>query len=420
MTSAKESGQRIVITGVGLVSPVGLTIESLWQTLIAGKGAVRRITAFDPAEFSCQIAAEVPEFDPEVLLNDKKLARRLDRFAQFAIYSGRQAWQQAGLDSVDKERIGIILGNGSGAMMSIEQQVLLAQEKGYRRVTPFYVPMVIPDSASGHLSVEFGTQGPHFSMATACATGADCLGTAMRMIQSGEIDAALAGGAEAGISPIGMAGFMSAKALSTRNDDPATASRPFDKDRDGFVMGEGACVMALESLAHAKARGATILGEILGYGRASDGYEIVSPHPQGRGAIRAMQLALKDAGLSADQVGYVNAHATSTLAGDGSEAFAITQVFGERVTQGKLPVSSTKSMMGHTLGAAGALEALIALLAVKHQMAPPTLNVLEQDPEVVMNVVANQAQALSGIRVAASNSFGFFGHNACLLLGEAP
>jgi 3-oxoacyl-[acyl-carrier-protein] synthase II len=417
---------RVVISGLGLVSPLGHTVDEFWANLTAGKIAVEKIKAFAPEDIACHIAAEAHGFDVETMLGDKRMERRMDRFAQFALYAARQAWKQSGLQTettdmaVDMERVAVIVGNGSGAILTIEKQVTLALEKGYRKVTPFLIPMIIPDTASGHISIELGSMGPHFSMATACATGADCLGTAMRMIQSGEVDVAIAGGTEAAVTHIGMAGFANAKALSTRNDDPRTASRPFDKDRDGFIMGEGACLFVLESLEHAQKRGANILGEILGYGRTSDGYEVVSPRPDGAGSVRAMRLAMKDAGLEPEAIGYVNAHATSTVVGDLAEARAVVTYFGERASDRQLPVSSTKSMTGHMLGAAGAIEALIALMAVRTQTLPPTMNVFNQDPQVLLDVIPNEARKVTGMKYAMSNSFGFFGHNASLIVTGPP
>jgi 3-oxoacyl-[acyl-carrier-protein] synthase II len=318
--------------------------------------------------------------------------------------------------ALDKERVAVVMGNGSGAINTMDEQAIIGRSKGYRKVTPFLIPMIIPDTASGHISVELGLQGPHFSMATACATGADCIGNAMRMIQSGEVDAAIAGGAEAGITALGIAGFMNARALSTRNNDPRTASRPFDKDRDGFVMGEGGCAVVLESLEHATARGATILGEVLGYGRTSDGYEVTSPRPDGNGSVRAMRLALKEAGLEPSAIDYINAHATSTPLGDTSEANAVIQVFGARAADGAMPVSSTKSMTGHMLGAAGAIEAVASLLTLRDQIIPPSLNIAHQDPAITLDTVPNTARKVSGFKYAMSNSFGFFGHNASLIV----
>lgn len=414
---------RVVITGIGVVSPLGLDTETFWKNLVAGQLGVGQIEQWDTSDHTCKIAAEIKDFKPDILLNDKKLARRLDRFAQFAVIAARQAWEESKLgayNDLDKERVGVVIGNGSGAINTMDAQAIIGRSKGFRKVTPFLIPMIIPDTASGHVSIEFGLQGPHMSIATACATGADAIGTAMRMIQAGEIDAAIAGGAEAGITQLGIAGFANARALSTRNEDPAHASRPFDKDRDGFVMGEGGCILTIERLEHAQARGATILGEILGYGRTSDGYEVTSPRPDGKGSVRAMQLALKEAQLAPELIGYINAHATSTPVGDTSEANAVVSLFGERARAGNLPVSSTKSMTGHMLGAAGAIEAVASLLAIRDKVVPPTMNVENQDPEIELNTVPNKAQEVSDLTYAMSNSFGFFGHNASLILAGPP
>lgn len=431
---------RVVVTGAGVVSPLGNqtgnqplghTVEAFWQALMNGTNGIKPLSRFDYPELPCQFAGEIADFDPEVfpaeIALDKKAARRMDRFAQFALIAARQAVLQSGLKPalangvMAPEEVAVIVGNGSGAIHSMEEQTMIGHTKGFRKITPFLIPMIIPDTASGHISVELGTRGPHFSMATACATGADCIGNALRMIQSGEVTCALAGGAEGAITPLGIAGFGNARALSTRNDSPQTASRPFDKDRDGFVMGEGACVLVLETLESALNRKAPILGEILGYGRTSDGYEVVSPHPEGLGSTRAMRLALKDAGLEPDAVGYINAHATSTPVGDVAESNAIVSVFGERASSGQLPVGSTKSMTGHMLGAAGAIEALIAMLAVAKQEVPPTINVFNQDPAIPLEVIAGTTgRKVSGLKVALSNSFGFFGHNASLVVGPSP
>jgi 3-oxoacyl-[acyl-carrier-protein] synthase II len=348
---------------------------------------------------------------------DKKEARRMDRYTQFAMAAAKEAYQDSGLspDSVAPERFAVVVSSAAGGIGTIETQIKEVMAKGARRCSPFLVPMMICDMAAGRIAIEYNAKGPNMAVVTACATGAHSIGDAFRIIQCDEADVAFAGGAEAPITPISVAGFAAARALSMRNDDPLHASRPFDTDRDGFVMSEGASVLILEELNHALARGAKIYGEVVGYGRSADAYDIVSPPPEGTGAVIAMKAALRDAELTPEAVDYINAHGTSTPLGDIAETKAIKHVFGEHSKPGKLVVSSTKSMTGHMLGASGSTEAAISLLTLQHQMVAPTINLQTPDPECDLDYVPNEARAVSGMKVAMSNSFGFGGHNASLI-----
>lgn len=410
---------RVVITGLGLFTPCGNDQETFWQSLIAGKSGIDRISRFDTRDYGCQIAGEVKDFNPEDYM-ERKEARRMDRFMQFSMAAARQAYEDAGLspDTVDPDRFSVVIGTGSGGIGSIEEQVKAIQADGPRKCSPFFIPMMICDMAAGRVSIAFNAKGPNMAIVTACATGTDAIGTAFRMIQNDEADIAFAGGGEAPITPSSLAGFVAARAMTRQfNDTPQQASRPFDSRRDGFVMGEGSGLLILESLEHALRRGARIYGEVAGYGRSSDAFDIVLPDPQGKGAVKAMQAALRDAGLTPATVDYVNAHATSTPAGDLTEAQAIRTVFADAAHSRKHPflVSGTKSMTGHLLGAAGSTEAIICILALREKMVPPTINVECQDPACDLDIVPNQARKADFLKVALSNSFGFGGHNASLV-----
>ena len=407
-----ESSRRVVITGLGAVTPIGNTVSSYWAGLKSGANGVAPITLFDASRHACRFAAEVKEFDPSGVL-DPKETKRWDRFCQFGVVAAKEALAHSGLEITDanRQRIGVIIGSGVGGLLTMETQAHVLEGKGPGRVSPFTVPMMIPNMATGLAAIALGAQGPSSAVATACAAGSNAIGDAFRLLQQGHADAMVCGGAESAITPLGVAGFASAKALSFRNDDPATASRPFDAERDGFVIGEGAGVLVLETLEHAQARGAEILGEIVGYAMTCDAHHITSPIPGGLGGARAMSLAIADAGLSPDEVDYVNAHGTSTPANDSNETSAIKTALGERAHQ--IPVSSTKSMTGHLLGGSGGIEAVAAVLALEHGVIPPTINHQNPDPACDLDVVPNQAREQI-ISTALSNSFGFGGHNVCL------
>lgn len=406
--------QRVVITGMGAITPIGSDLDTLWNNLISGKSGVSKVTAFDASELPTQIAAEVKDFNPEDYI-DKRDARRMDRFVHFGLAAALKALQDAGLTvgtNADPERVGVIVGSGIGGLGTWEDQHTTLLEKGPKRVSPFFIPMMIANMASGHISMLTGAKGPNTTIVTACATGSHSIGDSFRIIERGDADVMICGGAEAAIRLVGMSGFCALRAMSTRNDEPERASRPFDKDRDGFVMGEGAGVLVLESLEHALRRGARIYAELVGYGMSADAYHMTDPAPGGEGAARCMRAAIKDAGLRLEEVDYINAHGTSTPVGDKSEIAAIKSVFGEHAK--RLAVSSTKSMTGHLLGAAGGVEAIITALTIKHGMIPPTINVDNQDPECDLDVVPNVARHAE-VRTAMSNSFGFGGHNATLI-----
>lgn len=413
--AAAASRRRVVVTGLGCVTPLGVDLASSWEGALAGRSGVRTITRFDASEFAVRIAGEVPgEFD----LGDlpSKEARRLDRVVALALSASGQALAGSGLDlaSVDLERSGVAIGSGIGGMETLESGHRVLFEKGPRRVGPFTIPMAICNMSSGYTAIQHGLKGPNLCHVGACASGSHSIGEASRIIERGDADVMLAGGSEAAVTGIGVAAFSSMRALSTRNDDPAAASRPFDTDRDGFVMGEGAAVLVLEGEDHARARGATILAEVLGYAVTADAAHIAQPTEDAEGAQRCMRLALADAGLEASQVDYLNAHATSTPAGDPSETRAIRAVFGAHVD--RLAVSSTKGMTGHLLGAAGAVEALFCIKALETGWIPPTVNLDRIDPECPLDHVANKARQ-APVRIAVSNSFGFGGTNAALVLG---
>jgi 3-oxoacyl-[acyl-carrier-protein] synthase II len=402
---------RVVVTGIGVVSPMG-DKEKLWKALLNGVSGVSRISRFDASNLDVQIGAEVRDFDPTVFM-ERKEARRMDRFAQFAVAAAKMSLEDAEMELPfsKPERVGVLVGSGIGGIETVQEQSRVFWEKGADRVTPFFVPMMIPDMASGQVAIQTGAKGINSCTVTACATGTHSIGDAFRVIARGQADVILAGGSEAALCPLGLAGFMSAKALSRRNDEPQRASRPFDKGRDGFVMGEGAGVLVLESLEHALSRGAKIYGEIIGYGASGDAYHITSPAPEGEGAQRAMREALSDGGINPSDVDYINAHGTSTEYNDLYETMAIKHVFGEHAY--KLAVSSTKSLTGHLLGAAGAIEAAVCLLALTEQVIPGTYNYEEVDPECDLDYVPNQSRP-ADLQIVLSNSFGFGGHNATL------
>jgi 3-oxoacyl-[acyl-carrier-protein] synthase II len=408
------SRRRVVITGLGLVSPVGIGVEASWQALVAGRSGIGPITLFDASTYPTRIAGEVKGFEPGDWM-DKKEARRNDRFIQFALAAAEMAIQDAGLDmsKEDPEMVGCIVGAGMGGLGTIEESRTLVTERGLKRLTPFFIPSLIINLAPGQISLRYGMKGPNFSTVSACATGNHSIGDALLYIERGLADVFVAGGCEATITPLGVGGFCAARALSERNDAPEKASRPFDKDRDGFVAGEGAGLLVVEEYEHARRRGARIYAELAGYGASADAYHITTPAPEGEGGQRAMRMALKFAGVNADQVGYVNTHGTSTPLGDVAECQAINRVFGDHARSG-LVVSATKSMTGHLLGAAGGLEAVVTVLALHHGIVPPTINVDDQDPECRLDVVPNVARQKK-LDVAISNSFGFGGTNSVLL-----
>jgi 3-oxoacyl-[acyl-carrier-protein] synthase II len=409
---AERGRRRVVVTGLGLITPLGIGVEPTWTALCAGQSGIGRITKFDPAKYAAQIAGEVKGFDPAAFI-EKKEIKKMDTFIHYAVGASQMAVDDAGLKvtSEDATRVGVYIGSGIGGLGSIEYYHDILEKKGPDRVSPFFIPMTIINLASGQVAIRMGAKGPNSCAVTACATGNHCIGDAFRLIQYGEADAMVAGGAEAAITPLGVAGFAAARALSFRNDEPIKASRPFDKDRDGFVLGEGAGVVVLEELERAKRRGARIYAELVGYAMNSDAYHITAPPDEGEGAVRCMELAIKDAGISKDEVGYINAHGTSTMA-DAIETKAIKQVFGERAY--RIPVSSTKSMTGHLLGAAGGIEAVFSILALHRNLLPPTINLDHPDPECDLDYIPWKARPAS-VAVALSNSFGFGGVNACLL-----
>jgi len=408
--------RRVVITGLGIVSPLGVGIEANWSSIIAGQGGIGPITRFDATGIACTIAGEANDFDVSHWLSPKE-ARKMDRFIQFGMAAGIDAFRDCGIEvsSDNAPRIGVYIGSGIGGVETIEKTTLTYQDKGPRRVSPFYVPMSIINMASGNLSIMFGLKGPNLSMVTACTTGTHAIGEASRLIEYGDADIMIAGGAEAAITPTAMAGFANAKALSGRNDDPATASRPWDIGRDGFVMGEGAGVVALEELEHAKRRGAHIYAEVAGFGMSADAHHMTQPVPSGEGAAMCMDNCLRNAGLNPDDIDYINAHGTSTPLGDLAETQAVKRTMGHHAR--KLAVSSTKSMVGHLLGAAGGVETVYTALALERQVMPPTINLHQQDPECDLDYVPNTARD-GRIRAALSNSFGFGGTNGTLALSR--
>ncbi|MCB8931853.1 MAG: beta-ketoacyl-ACP synthase II [Chthonomonadaceae bacterium] len=406
---------RVVVTGVGAVTPLGTGVDVFWPRMLAGDSAAGPVTHLDPTEFSTRIAAEVKDFNPEDWL-DRKEARRIDLFIAYAVASSTMALKDSGLDTSGEmaEQVGVLVGSGIGGLTYMAEQMRRLVEFGPGKVSPFLVPYMIPDMASGYVSIVHGLKGPNTCVVTACATGANSLGDAYHIIKRGEAVAMLAGGTEAPVNEIGLSGFCAARAMTSRNDDPQHASRPFDLNRDGFLIAEGSAVLVLEDYDHAKARGAKNYGEILGYGMSGDAYHMTAPDPQGDGAQRAMRAALRSAGLEPSAVGYINAHGTSTSLNDKLETLAIKRVFGEGTTP---PISSTKSMIGHTLGAAGAIEGLVCLLAMRDGILPPTINYETPDPECDLDYIPNQARR-QAVDVSLSNSFGFGGHNVSLIFGK--
>jgi len=411
--------QKVYVTGVGMVTPVGLDTRSSWEALLAGTSGIDTITAFNPEGFETTFAGEARGFNPE-LYTDRKQARRLDRFAQFALAATKQAMGQANLDlgdgKVDATRVASVIGSGIGGIITMSEQWLVLKEKGPTRVSPFLVPMMLADMASGQVSILLGSKGPNYCTVSACASGADAIGQAFEMIRRGEADIAITGGTEAPVCPIAVAGFNACMALSKRNDDPKRASRPFDKDRDGFVMGEGAGIMVIESEASAVRRGVTPLVELAGYGASSDAHHVTQPAPEGEGAARAMRRALDQAGMSPGDIDYVNAHGTGTPMNDKFETLAMKSVFGAHAD--KLRVSSTKSMTGHLLGAAGGVEAVISVLSIVHGAVPPTINLANADPDCDLDYTPNVAYH-GAVRTSMSNNLGFGGHNASLVFRRA-
>ncbi|SFU56392.1 beta-ketoacyl-ACP synthase II [Alicyclobacillus macrosporangiidus] len=408
--------RRVVITGLGVVTPIGSDVPTFWRNLVEGRSGVSRIDAFDVSDYPTKIAAVVRDFNPEPYI-DKKELRRLDRFTQFAIAAARQAVEDAGLEIHEEnaERVGVYIGSGIGGIHTLLENYRTLLDRGPRRVSPFVVPMMIANMASGQVSILLGAKGPNSAAVTACATGTHAIGDAFKIIERGDADVMIAGGSEAAIVDLALAGFSNAKALSTRNDAPEKASRPFDKDRDGFVMGEGSGVIVLEALDHALARGARIRAEIVGYGMSGDAYHVTAPHPEGEGAYRAMAAALRDAGIRPEDVDYINAHGTSTDLGDVLETVAIKRLFGEHAK--RLAVSSNKSMIGHLLGAAGGVEAVATVKTIEEGILPPTINLETPDPQCDLDYVPNVARP-APVRYALSNSFGFGGHNAVIVLSR--
>jgi 3-oxoacyl-[acyl-carrier-protein] synthase II len=408
--------RRVVVTGIGAVTPLGIGVAPTWEAIRAGKSGVGLITRFDTTDFPVKIAAEVKGFDPEAFI-DKKECKRMDPFIHYAMSAAAMAMEDSGLviDDALAPRVGVYVGSGLGGLSTLEKYHQAYLEGGVRKISPFFIPMLITNLAPGQIAMRYGAKGPNISTTTACSASSHAVGEGFHAIRTGTCDAVVAGGTEATVTPLGLGGFIVMKALSTRNDDPATASRPFDKDRDGFVMGEGSAILVLEELEHARSRGAKIYAEICGYGATADAYHITSPTPGGEGAVRCMKAAVADAGLRMEDVDYINAHGTSTPLNDLYESMAINTAFGDRAK--KIPVSSTKSMTGHLLGAAGAIEAMFTALALRDGIVPPTINYKTPDPECDLDYVTEGARK-QAIRYALSNSFGFGGTNSCLLLGR--
>ena len=407
-------GRRVVITGIGVISPIGIGKEAYFDGLKMAENGIDRITCIDPKPFTSQMAGQVQEFEPTNYM-DRRDARRMDRFCQFAIAATKQAFVDAklDLDQEDRRRIGVVVGTGIGGLETLEDQILVVHQRGPDRASPFFIPMIITNMAAGQISIMFGLKGPSLTAVSACASSTDALGHALRMIQHGDAEVVVAGGTEAPITASALAGFGSMRALSTRNQDPKQASRPFDQERDGFVVGEGAGMLILEELQHARERQAKIYGELIGYGATLDAYHIAAPAPKGEGAARAMEAALKDAAVKAEQIDYINAHGTSTVYNDFCETIAIKHVFGPRAYD--IPISSTKSMVGHLLGAAGAVEFIACLWAISENMLPATINYQTPDPKCDLDYVPNNPRP-ANIDTALSNSFGFGGHNAVLVV----
>ena len=409
----RPNRRRVVVTGLGCISPVGNTVAASWDALLAGKSGIATITKFDASAFSTHFAGEVKGFNIEEYIPGKE-ARHMDTFIHYGMAAGMQAMQDSGLavTEANAERIGVLVGSGIGGLPMIEQTHAELTSRGPRRISPFFVPASIINMISGHLSIKYGLKGPNLAIVTACTTGLHCIGEAGRLIEYGDADVMIAGGAESTVSPLGLGGFAAARALSSRNEDPATASRPWDTERDGFVLGEGAGVMVLEEYEHAKARGAKIYAELLGFGMSADAHHMTAPLEDGDGARRCMLSAMRNAGVNADQINYVNAHGTSTPLGDVAETVAIKRALGDAAS--KVVVNSTKSMTGHLLGGAGGLESVFTVLAVHHQISPPTINIFNQDPACDLDYCANTAREMP-INVALKNSFGFGGTNGSLV-----
>ncbi len=410
---ANSDSKRVVVTGMDAITPIGNSLEDYWEGLVAGRNGIERITAFDPSRHASQIAGEVKGFNPGDFL-DKKEVKRMDRFAQFAVIASQRAFTHADLVITDlnAEQVGTCIGSGIGGLKVLEDQQEVYLTRGPSRCSPFMIPMMIANMAAGLTAIHTGAKGPSTCAVTACAAGSNAIGDAFRLIQNGYAQAMICGGTEAAVTPLSLAGFAAARALSTRNDDPAHASRPFDKDRDGFVIGEGCGILILEELEHALSRGATIYSEMLGYGMTCDAYHMTSPVPGGAGAARCIQMALKDAGVVPEQISYINAHGTSTGANDPTETQAIKTALGEAAYN--IAVSSTKSMTGHLLGGSGGIEAVATCLAIANDLAPPTINLATPDPDCDLDYVPNQSRPMP-IEVALSNSFGFGGHNVTLV-----
>ncbi len=409
-----HNGNRVFITGTGVVSPLGNSTQEMWKRLLAGESGAGPITRFDASAYETRFACEVKDLKVDGII-DRKDARRMDRFVQFAVVASHEAIQNAGLDlnTLNLDRIGVLIGSGIGGMETFETQHRILLERGPGRVSPFFIPMMISDMAAGQVSIQFGLRGPNFCTVSACASGAHAIGEALRLIRAGDADVLIAGGSEATITPMALAGFSNARALSTRNDDPQHASRPFDQDRDGFVIGEGAGIVVLESEAHARRRNAPVICELSGYGASGDAYHMTAPSETGDGAARALRRALEDAKLRPEDVEYVNAHGTSTPAGDPIEVLAVKSAMGDQAR--RILMSSTKSMTGHLLGAAGGLEAVISALTIVNGVVPPTINLEQADPQCDLDFVPKQART-HRVKAALSNSFGFGGHNVTLAL----
>jgi 3-oxoacyl-[acyl-carrier-protein] synthase II len=405
--------RRVVVTGMGLVTPLGTGLDNVWDQILQGKSGIAPITRFDVSRHETKIAGEVKHFNPEDYVHHKEV-KKMDLFILYALAAARVAISNAELDMTKErsDRVGVVVGTGLGGLPTIEKYHQVLMERGPDRITPFFIPMLIANMAPGHIAMQHGMKGPNLSIVTACATGAHCIGDACRIIQYGDAEVMVAGGTEANLTPLTVGGFNAMKALSTRNDEPEKASRPFEKSRDGFVVAEGSGIVVLEELEHARARGARIYAEVAGYGYNADAYHITAPAPDGEGFVRCIKMALNDAKLTADEVDYINAHGTSTQLNDYTETLALKEVFGDRAR--KIPVSSTKSMTGHLLGAAGAIEAIFSVLSLRDQVCPPTINYEEPDPECDLDFVPNVARK-SALNVTLSNSFGFGGTNATLL-----
>ncbi|MBI4186432.1 MAG: beta-ketoacyl-ACP synthase II [Chloroflexi bacterium] len=411
-----NTSRRVVITGIGIVSPLGLTASVTWDSLIAGKSGIDYITLFDASQMETRFAGEAKGFDPTEYISRKDV-RRMDRFAQLAVAAARQAVEHARLEinSSNHDCIGVIVGSGIGGLTTLFEQIKVLLEKGPGRVSPFLAPMMIGDMAAAQVSIAMGVKGPNLCTTTACSSGSDAVGAAFELLRLGDAEVVLAGGAEAIINPVGIATFNALNAISTRNDDPQRASRPFDIDRDGFVISEGSGILVLENLDHARSRGANIMAEIIGYGASGDAFHITQPDENGDGAARAMRIALRKAGLQPDQVDYINAHGTSTPLNDRVETMAIKAVFGDHAR--RVPISSTKSMTGHMIGAAGAVEAAICVMVIQHGVVPPTINLIQPDPMCDLDYVPNVARRVKA-KTALSNAFGFGGHNSVLVFRE--